>query len=283
MAVQPLPATTERALVAPYGAAFLGVGADADVDAAFDDATESAWYDYGHARIVPSVASVDAGQVVVAEGRPVSRALAIQAALAALAAGELAPNTAYAYALTDDAAYRRRRLNLTLTDPGLEVGPEGLLGYVPQVLSARLLEEAASAGGGLGDDEMLESVDVRRARARYRPVATPHRGASSSSFAVLLESTDRIVAAGHATGSDARRAAVALAKEGPVGGIDLARLEVVKLTRRVDGPLITVERTRVAQRVALRLTFAAEKAPERTKHTGWLFAGHVGTADPDAE
>jgi hypothetical protein len=276
MAAQPLPAELERALVAGLDAAFLGVGADPDVDTAFDDATETAWYDYGHARLIPSVASIDAGHVIVADARPASRALAVQAALTALTAGELEAGTAYAYALTDDTAYRRRRVRLTLTDPALEVGPEGMYGQVSTELAQRLLAEADAAGAPLADGERLESIEVQRVRARYRPVATVHRGASASSFAVLLAGADRLLSTGHANGGEARRAAVALANAGPVAGEELARQEIVKITRRVDGPLIDVARTRVAQRVTLRLTFAVEKDPGRTKHTGWLFAGRAG-------
>lgn len=270
--------TLPRDLVAHVKDAYLGYGADKDPDGALDDARAAARDEYGHAGVVPSIADALSLDVEVEDDKVMSRSQAIRLAQERLASG-VEPGKVYGVRVGADAGWRRRRVNLNVVDVELEVGTDvGELSYVTQDLQAAIMERLQASGVEVDPAELLEVVDVRRIRARYKPVVTSHKGGSVSDFVVWTKRDHKIVSSGHATASEARRAGVEILKAGGVEGDEQVVLEVVKVVTRGQEPLLTLERTRVAQRGALRLTFALEKDPTKTKHVGWLFYGVLGGA-----
>lgn len=261
--------------------AFISSGADVDVDAAFDDAVTTAWYESGHAGLRPSIADTDASRVEVVSSDPLSLALAIRSARADLVAG-MEPGAVRAIAVCADSGFKRRRVTLKLDDTTLELGAEpGMVRDTSSEWAQRLGAELDAAGAGLGAGEQVESVELRTVRARYKPVAVSHKPPSGKEFIVVADGA--IVSKGHPTASKARQAAVALAKEGPVQGVELAKLAVFGLAGRADGlPLVEVDRVRVAQKLSLKVTIAGVKDPDRRKVSGWLFYGIVD-ADGDGD
>lgn len=275
-----------RTLVAHVPDAFLGYGADKDVDTALDDARATARDEYGHAGAVVSIADVDALDARVALSGPVSLKQAIRHAQLALGSG-VEPGQIHAVAVGAETAWKRRRVTLAVTDTDLEVGTqEGELSHLTSEIEAMVLERLASAGTTLEDNEILEVVDVRRMRQRHKPVVTSHKGASASRFALWTQGDHVLVSDHHTNAGEARRAGVELLKAGPVLGREEVVLEVVKITTRPeDVPLMTLERSRIAQRGSLKVTLAVEKDPAKTRQIGWLFYGVAGgsTSDESAD
>ena len=285
---RPLPATEAVRLLAGLDDAFLAYGADADgdPDVSFDDATDQAGYDYGFAGVLPSIAAMPPGADLDG-GEPVTLPRALLVASRALRSGTVSAGSCAALPVCAANLMRRRKIRLVLTDPALDLPAEtGPIVDVTPELETLLRAAAAEAGNAVEDGETLEAVTVTAARHRYKPVVTSHAGGSASSYVVLHPATGQLLGDGARTAGEARRAAVELLKAGPVGGVQTARLEVVRLTRRADGqPYVDVARTRIASRVVLSMTVASVKNPAKLKTTGWLFYGRVpadavdGTAD----
>lgn len=266
--------------------AFAAFGPGADVDAAFDEAVSAAGYDYGFAELLPSVTAADPSAVSPVDGEALSvdqavarmRAHIAQAAAARAAhaseddetATEPAPQPVLAWPVAASAAHSRRRVRVVLDGTDLDMPVSaGVLLDPPAELAAALAE----AGVAPGEGEVLERVEVK-VRARFKPVPTPIKDKTEGRFVVVDPATQTIVSDGHAKSSEARRAAVALLKAKPATDLSTGHLEVFKLSGRLGGlPLIRVQRTKVAQRVTVKATFATVKKPGATKVAGWLFAG----------
>lgn len=293
-----------RAAVATTTGAFAAFGPGADVDAAFDEAVSAAGYDYGFADLLPSITAADASDVRAAAEEPMSVDCALAAAQQHVAGtptradiqgstqgdteesdeanaagdteadidsgGQPAGHMVMAWPVAAPAAHSRRRVRVVLDDPDLELPTSDGVVLSP---SAALVDALAAAGAAAGDGEVLERVELK-VRARFRPVVTVNRGASQNGFAVLDPASNTLVSTGHKTSGEARREAVATLKAQPVSDLSCPDLHVVKLVGRAGGlPLISVRRTRVAQKATARVVFAAPKKPGATKTVGWLFAG----------
>ena len=272
--------------------AFMGVGAGQDPDSAFDDAVEAAWYDYGHAGLVPSVADIPAGSAELSGAAPTSLLLAVRQARRALA--DLPAGKLVAVALLADKAFRRRKVRARIDDPALEwpagsgevveltaPAEQAVLGAV----RAQLAQKAALATGDqptkvaqpISDDEQLESVYLVRASTSYKALAQANKGQGERSFVVQLGAAP--VLGGFRTAGEARRAAVAGIRAGdlrlPAGTSQTYQLAVYAMSGRAGGlPLVSVARTRVRQRASIVVTLATPKPLTKApKVAGWLFYG----------
>jgi hypothetical protein len=242
---------------------------------AFDDASETARDSVGHSGILPSIADVAPGAVEVS-GSPASLALAMRWAQQALAGGEVTPGVALAYPVLVPAAYRRRRVNLRIDDPDMDLPDSGLVVPFGSELELQLRALASAADTPIDDAELFEAVEVKRRRCRYKAERAKTTGKKKTEY-VALDSTGRIRASGPTPGATIR-AAAELAK-GALDGQDCYELEIVAMGRRPDGAAIaTVTRRRIAQRAGLRLHLATRKdTPD--KLSGWLFFGIRGSAE----
>ena len=256
-------------------------GGGNDRDVAFDDASETARDSVGHSGTLPSIADIDPDAVSVFGPGPASLALAMRWAQQALADGEVPPGVALACPVLVPAAYRRRRVNLKIDDPDMELPDSGLVVPFGPDLEAQLRALALAAETPVEDTEVFEAVQVMRRRCRYKAERAKTTGKKQTSY-VALDSTGRIRASGPTPGA-AIRAAAELAKSS-LDGQDCYELEIVALGRRPDGTAIaTVTRRRIAQKAGLRLHLATRKdTPD--KLAGWLFfgvRGQVDTSDAD--
>lgn len=254
---------------------FLDSGAGSALEEAFDDAVTSAAYAWGHNGELPNVGccedALEGGRVELADGAPTSSTLARAQALEAIE--HCQPGKVHAVAVLPDSAFRRRRLNLRFDDPALEVGSEPGPLTLTAALRASVLALMNAEGFALEDDEQVEQIELRRVRARYKPVPEAHAGRNRSQYVVTLRGDDEVLATG-ATAGAARREAVQLLKAGPVAGRELAELEVSVRARREDGsPLASVRRERVVQKGQLRVTLVREKNPAKRKVAEHVFYG----------
>lgn len=287
MATDPTPAQLEALAVAPYAphALAVGFGAGADVDAAFDAAAAESANVHGSTGAHPSLALADPSRIQVVPGATPLPAPAVALAVADFVADAAVPaGVLHAWPVTTPAAFTRRRARVTITDPALAPLPVGRLVRLDPAWRQAIGAALADAGTPLGDGELVESVDVVRHRARYKPVVSVNRGKSTATFAVLDPRTDRLISTGHRTAGEARRAAVALAKSGPVTTSgpdpDVADLHVVKVTTREGLPFVHVARTRVASTTVLKVAVIAAKESARgPRVTGWVFAGTPDQGD----
>lgn len=285
MATDPTPAQLDAIPALPDAPPGLvtGYGPGGDVDAAFDAAAALAADTHGSTGAHPSLAGCDPSAIRPVDTTP-APAPAVALAVAA-AAADLEPGVVHAWPVCAPAAYTRRRVRITLTDPALPAVTPGRVTRLDDTWASAIRAALDADGAPLVDGEIVESVDVVRHRARYKPVVTVNRGKSASRFAVLDPATSTLVATGFRTAGDARRAAVALAKAGPVTTAgpdpDVAALHVVKVTGREDDlPLIRVDRTRVKATTVLKVTIAAPKQTARgLRTTGWVFAHTPAAAD----
>jgi hypothetical protein len=271
--------------------AFAGFGRDADVDAALDDAKAAAYDQFGHSRDVASVAGADPTAVTVATDVPVTLELATVTALQRIAAGDCLPGVVYALPVCADGAYRARKVTVPVDDVNADLGvdepgtvpvlPEPLRGYVAGLLD--------TAGKGLADGEVIESVLVRTLRRVYRPVVTKvgskeadgTKIGSQSRFEARVRQTGALVGSGRTEG-EARRVAVEAVKAGAVDGLHQYDIDVDKVVRR-DGwrPQTSVARALVTQKASLNVRVVVPKDPAKLKATGFLFFGVAG--EPTAQ
>lgn len=243
-------------------------GRGADLDEAFEAAADEVRDLFGTSGVIPSVASSSASDVTVVEEEPTSAARAL-----ALGLRDLAPGSLEARATAADALFKRRRARAVVEDlaPVYAVGP---LVLTPEV------EEWAKGLVELEDGELIESVEVLRTRARFKPVATGSTGPKANTFVVRRVGHDEVLASG-ATASEAKREALALARAGAVAGVEAYSLEVTQSSRRADGSaLVLVERTVVAQKTVVQVSLARVKDPAKVKTSGWLFLGRVADESP---
>lgn len=269
---EPMPPTVPRVFVDDVPGAFIGFGADADLDAAFDDALTTAWYEVGHAGLVPSVADAESTDVTVIEDAP-RRPLGASLLVARAALDEMEPGSVRAIPVAADRFYRRRKLRVRLEDVEIHLPDEpGLVVAPDEAILGALSGAGEDAGAPVSEAELLERLELAAVRRRFKPLVTVNRGPSARHFALDLDGRD--LPGGHRTASEARRAAVALAKAGPYDDVACYTLSVTGRTgREGDLPLISIERRLVAQRARLVATYATEKDPLKTKTSGWIFYG----------
>lgn len=253
--------------------------AGADVDEAYDAAVAAAADTFGAAHplleLPPDGMDFTYRDQLVASGGSGARTLtgARRAAPGAAAAAD----TTVALPYSADRFWARRRINVKIDDPELELGVDGT---VTEPVDLDVDEELLAVlcgladGGAPTDVEMVDAVVLQRLRCRYRTVVTKGEGKSSRKYVARADS-GALLGEGR-TASEARRAAVA-AMKGDLDGVERYGVDVYAEVRRESGPHLRLERVRVAQRGAVRIFVAAEKDPERTKVAGWVFAGRWGT------
>lgn len=250
----------------PYSAApaggFLTVGQGADCDAAFDDATETAWYELGRAQIVPSVTGVNPEQLTVIDTDPLPLWAAVQRARAALS--ELPAGAIVAVPVGKRGSYARRKVAVVVENPQIEFPS------TPQPLHELPVAaiDAIRSLAGATTDEHLDTVELRRpARAKYKVVITRHEGPKQNRFSVYLPGQAEPLSS-HPTAGEARRAAVAYAKS--CSGTATATVRKESFVNGTE-PLFTIRRERVAQKAAVRVELCTPKPNVKT--VAWVFAG----------
>lgn len=266
-------ATIDPALCDHRAGAFIGLGKGADADEAFDDAVDTARYEFGHVGHGPSLASASP-DLEVAATEPLPLKLAIWTAQQALA--EIPGGVTHAIPVCADGAFRRRRVLLRPVDAMLELphipGPLRP-GREPVSLFTAVLNAAKAAGLGPEPTEMIEEVDLRNIRERHKVVAVSFKGKGTNRFC-LLDEQGKLVDGGPSA-SDARRIAVATLRDKSYHQGEETRFEIRKVVGRENGdPLMRVERQLVGQRATLRVSYLSAKQPDKPrKVVGWLFYG----------
>jgi hypothetical protein len=249
---------------------FADHGRGADLDEAFEAAADETRDAFGTSGVIPSAASYSAGDVTVVSDVATSAARA-----QVLGLRDLAPGALEARATAADTLFKRRRVRVNLEDTDALRTP-GVLELTEEV-------EAWTLGlVELEEGEFVEGVEVLRSRSRFKPLASSFTGPKSNTFVVTRKGSDEVLASG-ATAAEAKREAAALAKAGPVDGQEVYTLEVTQASRRADGnPLVSIERTLVAQKYVVQVSLARLKDPTKLKTSGWLFLGRVAQASVDA-
>ena len=279
----PLPPYDKHLLdqVAADLGALIAIGEGDDVDEAFDAVVTDA---YNHPVPGPSFAGADPGAVETVEGLH-SLDEAIAAAVAWVGAHKLTcpppgpeqddggeeggvGERTVAFAVRPRSAHTRVTRRAKVEGVEHQLNETSATGWLP--LPDSVAQAALEAGAGPVDGEFLERVTLTR-RARYKPVATPHKGKSAGEFVGVVG--DTLLTRGHATAGVARRAVVEKLKELGHDSHDEVCVEVYKLTGRDEGrPLITVARERIKQTLNLKLVYAARKeAAREPKVVGWVF------------
>lgn len=263
---------------------FLAYGPHVDIDEAFDEAAAGAGAAHGYTGAHPSLAAADSS-TLTERGDLLPAPAAAHAAAHDLRSTDLEPGVVYAYPVAVASAFTRRRARLTLTDTDLVVPAPGAVGVISDELRAAVIAGLAEAGAPLLEAEVIESLEVVRARPRFKAIVEAFRTKATSSYVLLDPATSTIVASGFATPGLARREAIARAKDGPLSAgardPELGALEVWKITGREDGnPLLRIARTRIKAATVVKVVLATEKDSAKTRSAGWLFAGIDPTA-PD--
>lgn len=242
-------------------------GVAADIDEAFDAAVSAAVDRHGEVHPITTV-YVDDAATVDQVGTIVEATAAVRAAIAGGAAFAAAPYAERRF-------WSFRKVNVKIADPDLDLGVEGtLVGPLPLALDADMVQSLLGSveGGTPADGERVEQVELTRLRSRYRPVNSRNVGKLVKTFEARVVGTGVTLAVAEKA-AEARREAIAIAKAGPVDGEERYSIEVVAVQRRESGPLYQVDRVRVAQSGAVRVTLVTEKDPAKTKVAGWVFAG----------
>lgn len=256
-------------------------GEGADMDAALDDAVEVAHDEVGHSGVVPSVADVDPSSVEPKDGPALPLEVVVSQAVREVAADEVAPGTLRAARVATPASWKRRKVTLRIDDPDVEIGKSGTVAVLTAELEGYLREKLVEAGEDL-DGTLVELVEVRNLRGRWKPEVTTRKGKRAPKYVAVVRETGEVVGEGRTAG-EARRAAVAVARAGAVGDLEQYTLDIEQRIRLEEGPVIEVKRARIAQRGSLRITLATEKDPAKTKTAGWLFYGQAGSAQESHE
>lgn len=255
------------------------IGADgADIDEAYDAAVAQAADTFGASHplleVTPDAMDLSYHYGLVAGGAGGTRTAA--GALRAAPSAARSASTVVALPYSADRFWTRRRINVKIDNAELELGVDGTIGE-PRALDVddeRLaalcsLDDAAA----LRDGEFVDSVTLLRLRCRYKTVITKGEGKGVRKYVARADSG--VVLGEGRTASEARRAAAAAMKES-LDGVERYGVEVYVETRRESGPHLRLERVRISQRGAVRISVAAEKDPARTKVAGWVFAGMSG-------
>jgi hypothetical protein len=255
-------------LAAHLPGAVIAFGPSDDVDAAFDAACDDARTDFGFVSGVPNVAEFDPSRVEELDERAVPLDVAVACAQQRLADDPPPPGVVRAVPVCRPRDFTRRRVSLRVEDLALVLPPPGPVVHVTDELHAAVVAGLVAAGVPLAGGELVESVEVRSDKVRFKAKATTTKAPNVS----------RLVARDAATGvevvsfekmSDLRRELMVRARDPHTGPVTF---EVTRETRRASGePLLVVERAPVARRAMLKVTIVSEKDPARTKQVGWVF------------
>lgn len=273
----------------PHPDAFASYGHGADLDDAYDDATTTAGNTHGYTGTHPSLASTNPERVHPTNTPPTTAAATALRITELLTTTPPAPGHVTAYPVAPPSAFTRRRVRITLDDPNLHLpDTPGPVTHLTEELTAIIRTAIADTGEPVTNTETIETVDVTRARSRYKPVVETYRGKTQSTYAVWNPTNRVIVADDFPTAGTARRAAVELSKAGPLTDEypepPTSDLEIIRVTRRDTGdPYLRVTRTRIRQTVTLKVVLITEKNPDKTRTIGWAFTGTHPTPNTDDE
>lgn len=262
-----MPSPLSRSLL-PGALTFIGLGADPDVDSAFDLASDNAAFEYGVSSGVPNLATADASKIAIRSQDPVSLALALAFARDDLGSSE--PGVVMARSICADSRYSRRRVSLTIKDPAVELPAEGPVALDGPLVA--LLNDLAGTDGA-APGEFLESAEIRSVRSGYKALATAYQGKPAKSFGVLGPG-NVLLLEGLPTATEARKAGLELVKAGPLDDLEQFELSVIGIVRRPEGaPFASIRRHRASQRASVRLVYATPKPTAKVKIISWLFYG----------
>ena len=253
----------DRSIIAGVEGGFITFGPGVDIDEAFDAAVTTERFELGSSGLLPSIIDVDPAAARTVIGGP-GHLWAVTSELVRLAA-EATPGTVIAQSVTALSAWRTVKTRVVLDDPSLQLpDTPGLI--VPLTESVR----TAVAPAISGVDGNLVAVELlREPRRRYKVVAASVKGPRKAGYAVIENA--RILSV-HANSSEARRAAVALAKESS----GERHLEVrPHISRNESDPYLRVDRGIVAQKAPVKAITAELKNPDKTRVIGWIFAGRI--------
>ena len=252
---------------------FVAYGQGTDIDGAFDDAALSDRFETGTSGLIPSCSDVDpAGPRQVAD-TTVHRHAAWRAALAGLPL--ISAGVLHCIPVAPLKAFKHRNVNVVITDPAFP-GPvdQGGLWLYPALFEAA----AAVALPDLQDgEEFVSGHSPRKPSVRYKAAAVAGAGPKEAHY-IVVEAGGWAPLSAHRSASEARRAALALARDKTAGPLEL---EVRQAVSRHSGvPLFAISRHAVACRRPVRLLAAARKVPGRPLPVdGWLFYGRIGAPD----
>jgi hypothetical protein len=253
--------TIERSVIAGVDGGFIAFGPGADIDEAFDAAVTTERFELGSSGLLPSIVDVDPAaerRITGAAGHP----WAVTSELVRLA-GSAERGTVLARSVTSLTAWKLIKTRLLLEDPALRL-PD-VPGLIIPLDST--LEEAVRPGAGAG--ELLGVELLREPRRRYKVIATSIKGPRNAGYAVI---EDAKILSVHASASEARRAAMELAKSSPAE----RHLEVrPHISRNDRDPYLRVDRGIVAQKATVKAITGELKNPDKTRVIGWVFAGRI--------
>lgn len=167
-----------------------------------------------------------------------------------------------AWPLASRSSYSRRTVRLVVDDTEVEAPGDD----VPLLLSEHPFLSLVESMGEAIPGEILEDARVTSRTARYKPVVTRGTGSSTAEWVVL--SDKEIVLGGFRTSGEAKKAAISLIRG--MNGHDAANLKVVKVSAKETGPVWSIDRDRVRQRIRAQVTWATAKK-DPLPCVGWIF------------
>jgi hypothetical protein len=248
--------------VAPTGS-FLTAGEGVDIDAAFDDATTTAWFELGRSHRTASIATSSPEQITICEVSPMPFEAALR--YAARQIDKVDQGAIIAVPFGTRSSYTRRKLSANLDMPTIVLPDEpGAIRFIPDILETELLTMSEPQG-----DEILDLVELRRpVKSRFKVQVTKIAGAKKVRFALYLKGGFEPLSV-HMNVGEAKRAAVAYAKAYLVG---VGRVEIRKETVIEDtNALLAIDKVCTAQKAAIRFEMSSPKP--NVKMQGWVFAG----------
>ena len=253
----------ERSAIAGVAGGFIAFGPGTDIDEAFDAAVTTERFELGSSGLLPSIIDIDpaADRTVTGEaGHP----WAVTSELVQLA-GDAVPGTVLACSVTALTAWRLTKTRIVLDDPTLHLpDTPGLLIPLRADVRAAVEPMLTEVAGELVAVELL-----REPRRRYKVIASSIKGPRKAGYAVIEAS--HIISV-HGNASEARRAAMTLAKESKAE----RHLEVRPyISRNEHDPYLRVDRGIVAQKAPVKAVTAVLKNPEKNRTVGWIFAGRI--------
>lgn len=247
---------------------FIDEGTGSDIDEAFEDAVDTSRIEYGLSGLIPSIATSSIDEVIEQDNE-VSTKERVKLLISRSESNENV--TAWKYA--NDSQFKKKKVNVKIENDlnvGFEIG--NLL--VNEALENELLTLMKEQNIIVDEGFVLESVEVKSYRARYKSVAEHFKGKNKNTFVVKLENDTEILATGE-TAALAKKEAQRLIKEGALKGKDAYNLEVtLEAKRETNDALIKVQRVKLSQKATLKLTFVALKKPD-VKIDGYLFSKNV--------
>jgi hypothetical protein len=242
---------------------FLTSGQGVDIDAAFDDATTTAWFELGRSHLTASIATSSPEQLTICEVSPMPFHAAVRYAAKQL--GKVEQGVIIAVPFGTRSSYNRRKLSVNLDIPTIIFPSEpSTIHLIPEILETELLTTAEPQG-----DEILDLVELRRpVKSRFKVQVIKPSGAKKIRFALYLTDDSKPLSV-HLNAGEAKRAAVAYAKASLSGA---GKVEIRKETVVEDSnSLLFVEKICTTQKAAIRFEMSSPKV--NLKVQGWIFAG----------